>query len=59
VHQKDNLKKPLAKVKITKEEMKTTLENMKKVTTNFPKSAFKRKNIVEEGGASGSRVKKE
>jgi hypothetical protein len=31
VNQKDNLKKPLAKVKITKEEMKTTLENMKKL----------------------------
>jgi hypothetical protein len=30
VHQKDDPKKPLAKVKRTKEEMQTTLENRKK-----------------------------
>jgi hypothetical protein len=31
--------------------METTLENRKKVLTNFPRSALKRKNRVEEGGA--------
>jgi hypothetical protein len=35
------------------------LENKKKTITDFPRSAFKRKNKVEEGGALGSRVKKE
>ncbi len=39
--------------------METTLENRKKVVVNFPRSAFKRKNKVEEGGALGSRVKME
>jgi hypothetical protein len=38
--------------KVTKEEMWTSLENRKKVVTHSPKSAFKRKNKVEEGGAS-------
>jgi len=51
--------KPLAKVKRTREEMNTTLENKKKVASNSPRSAFKRKNRVEEGGASGSRVRSE
>jgi hypothetical protein len=35
------------------------LENKKKVATNSPRSACKRKNRVEEGGALGSRVKRE
>ncbi len=39
--------------------MQTTLDNRKKVTTNFLRSAFKRKNKVEEGGASSFRVKRE
>jgi hypothetical protein len=51
--------KPLAKVKTTREEMKTTLENKKKVASNSPRSAFKRKNRVEEGGAPSSRVRRE
>ncbi len=46
MHQKDNPRKPLAKVKRTREEMQTTLENKKKVVVNFPKSVFKRKNEV-------------
>jgi hypothetical protein len=39
--------------------METTLENRKKVATNSLRSAFKRKNIIEEKGALGSRVKRE
>jgi hypothetical protein len=39
--------------------MQTTLENRKKVATKFLRSVLKRNNIVEEGGTSGSRVKKE
>ncbi len=39
--------------------MQTTLENKKKVVVDFPKSAFKRKNKVEEGRASSLGVKKE
>jgi hypothetical protein len=39
--------------------MQRTMENKKKVTTNFPRSASKRKNNVEEGGASTLKVKKE
>jgi len=39
----------VAKVKRTREEMKTTLENKKKVAMNSPKNAIKRKNKVEEG----------
>jgi hypothetical protein len=35
------------------------LENKKKAIVDSPKSALKRKNIVEEGGASGLRMKKE
>jgi hypothetical protein len=31
----------------------------KKATTNSPKSTFKRKNKVEEGGALGLKVKRE
>ncbi len=39
--------------------MQTTLNNRKKATAGFPIRVFKRKNIVEEGGASSSRVKRE
>jgi hypothetical protein len=39
--------------------MQSTLENKGKATTKSPRSVFKRKNKVEEGGASKSRVKKE
>jgi hypothetical protein len=46
VHQKENPHKP--PTKRTREEMQTTLENRKKATTNSPRSAFKRKNKVEE-----------
>jgi hypothetical protein len=35
------------------------LENRKKVTTDSPRSVFKRKNKVEEGGALGSGMKRE
>jgi hypothetical protein len=59
VHQKDNPHKPLAKVKRTREEMWATLENKKKVATNSPRSALRRKNRVEERGASSLKVKKE
>jgi hypothetical protein len=38
--------------------MQITLENRKKVATNSPRSAFKRKNIVKEEGASSSNVKR-
>ncbi len=58
VHQKDNPKKPSAKVKRTKQEMQSTLKNKNKVVANFSRSAFKRKNIV-EGGALGLGVKRE
>jgi hypothetical protein len=50
MHQKDNPQKPPVKVKRTKEEMQTTLDNRKKATTNFPISDFKKNNIVEEAG---------
>jgi hypothetical protein len=49
----------LAKIKRTREEMQITLENMKKVVMNSPRSVLKNNNIVEEGGALGSGVKKE
>jgi hypothetical protein len=38
--------------------MQATLKNRRKVTVESPRSVLKRKNIVEEGGALGSRVKK-
>jgi len=44
VHQKENLQKPHAKVKRTREEMQASLENIKKDVIEFPKNAFKRKN---------------
>jgi len=59
VHQKENPHKPPTKVKRTKEEMQTTLENRMKVVIDSPKSALKRKNKVEEGRALGLRVKRE
>ncbi len=59
MHQKDNPQKPLAKVKITREEMQTPLKNRKKVAAKSLRSALKIKNIVEEEGASSSRVKRE
>jgi hypothetical protein len=40
--------------------MKRTLKNRKKkTTTHFSTSVLKKKNIVEEGGTLGSRVKRE
>jgi hypothetical protein len=39
--------------------MHATLDNRRKVATKSPRNALKRKNKVEEGGALGSRVKKE
>jgi hypothetical protein len=39
--------------------MQTTLENKKKVVAYSPRSAFKRENRVEGGGASSLRVKRE
>ncbi len=35
------------------------MENKKKVVTNSPRSAFKKRNKVEEGKALSSRVKRE
>jgi hypothetical protein len=43
----------------TKEEMQTTLENIKKVATNSPRNVLKKKDTVKEGGALGLRVKRE
>ncbi len=59
VHQKENPHKPPTKVKRTKEEMQTTLENKKKATSDSLKSVLKRKNRVEEGGGSSLGVKRE
>jgi hypothetical protein len=59
VHQKENPQKPPTKIKITREEMETTLKNKNKVIADFPRSVLKRKNRVEEGGASGLGVKRE
>jgi len=39
--------------------MQATLENIKNFATKSQWSALKRKNIIEEGGASQSGVKKE
>jgi len=35
------------------------LENRKKIATKFPRNVFKRKNKVEEGGASGLGMRRE
>jgi hypothetical protein len=43
MHQHENPWKPPTKVKRTKEEIQTTLENRKKATTEYPRSVFKRK----------------
>ncbi len=59
VHQKENPQKPPTKVKRFREEMKTTLENRQKVAIDSPRSVLKRKNKVEEGGASSLGGKKE
>jgi hypothetical protein len=59
VHQKENLKKPLTKVKKTREEMKTTMENIKKVVAYSLINVFKKKNKVEERGTSGLGMKRE
>jgi meiotically up-regulated gene 157 (Mug157) protein len=59
VHQKENPQKPRTKVKRIREELQTTSKNKKKVAPKSPISAFKRKNKIEEGGVSCSRVKKE
>ncbi len=59
MYQKENPQKPPTKVLKTREEMQRTMENKKKTTTNSPRSAFKRKNNVEEGGASYLGEKKE
>jgi hypothetical protein len=45
-------------VKRTKEELHVALENRKIITTKSPRNVLKRKNIIEEGGASKSGVKK-
>ncbi len=39
--------------------MQIALKNKKKATIDSPRNVFKRKNKVEEGGASGLRVKRE
>jgi hypothetical protein len=59
MHQKENPQKPLAEVKITREEMKKALKNTKKAATDSPRNVFKKKNRVEEGGASSLRMKRE
>jgi hypothetical protein len=59
VHQKDNPQKPPSKVKKIREEMKTSLENKKKVIIHSSISALKNNNKVEDGGASGLGVKRE
>jgi hypothetical protein len=39
--------------------MQKTLENIKKATTDSPKSVLKKKNKIEKGGALGLGVKRE
>ncbi len=39
--------------------MQIALQNRKKASSDSPRRAFKKKNKVEEGGASTSRMKKE
>jgi hypothetical protein len=53
MHQKENPLKPLTKVKRTREEMQTSLENRKKTITYSPISVFKKLNKVEKRGALG------
>jgi hypothetical protein len=59
MHQRNTPQKPPTKVKRTRKELKTTLENKKKVATDSPRSVLKRKNRVEEGKALGLRVERE
>ncbi len=59
VHQKENPQKSQAKVKKTREEMLTILYNGRKVIVESPISVLYKKNKVKEGGALGSRVKRE
>jgi hypothetical protein len=59
VYRKENPQKPLTKIKRIREEMKTTLENRKKVVADSPRSAFKRKKKIEEGGTLGLGMKGE
>ncbi len=59
MHQKDNPHKPPVKVKRTREEMQTTLKNKKKFALDSPRSVFKRKIKVEEGGTLSLEVKRE
>jgi hypothetical protein len=59
VHQREIPQELPTKVKRTREEKQKTLENRKKVATNSPRSVLMRKNIIEEGGASGLKMKKE
>jgi hypothetical protein len=58
VYQKENPRKPPAKVKKTREEMQTTLEDRKKVAVDSPRNVLKKKNRV-EGGVLGSKVSRE
>jgi hypothetical protein len=44
LHQKENLQKPHAKVKKTKEEMQASLVNIRKLVVESPKNALKMKN---------------
>ncbi len=58
VHQKDNPQKPHTKVKRIKGEMQATLETKIKTTAESPRSVFKRKDKIEEGGGSRLEIKK-
>ncbi len=59
VHQKENPQKPLANVKITREDIHTTLEDIKNAIVHSPTNALKRKNKVEERKALSFRMKRE
>ncbi len=59
VHQKENPQKPPTKVKKTKEEMHTTLENKKKATRDSLRSALKKKNKVEDKGSLSLGIQRE
>jgi len=58
VYQKEIPRKSPAKVKKTREEMQTTLEERKKVAIDSPRNVLKKKNRV-EGGVLGSKVSRE
>ncbi len=49
----------VSKFKRTKEETYITLENRKKIATNSPRNVLKKKNKVEERGASSLGLKRE